>query len=159
MEGGECGGYFHVNFFFHPHILIPSYPHIITPSHPHTVTTTEALGIISEAADRTNDRIKELVCVHVWCVWCVQCVQCVHVWCVWCVQCVHVWCVWYVWCVHVWCVYTCSFIIHPQSCPSLLSLSPLSRRTPIQFSRSSDHCKTTKDPCLGLAEYFSKREC
>ena len=86
--------YPHILTSLHPHILIPSYPHIITPSHPHTDTTTEALGIISEAADRTNDRIKELVYVHVWCVWCVVCGVCgvCSVWCVCmcaCVVCVY----------------------------------------------------------------------
>ena len=69
-ECGECGvvlcvGLYLANsistctFFLTPS---PSHPHILTPSHPHILTTTEALDIISEAADRTNDRIKELVC-------------------------------------------------------------------------------------------------
>ena len=62
-----------VYFFFHPHILISSHPHTLTLTL--TTTTTEALDIISEAADRTNDRIKELVCACVHVCMCDVCVM------------------------------------------------------------------------------------
>lgn len=92
------------------------------------------------------------MCVRVWCVYVCMCdVVCVHVWCV---------CVCDAMCGVCIVSYDVTPILNP-ALPSSLSppFLPFSRKTPIQFSRSSDHCKTMKGPCLGLVEYFSKREC
>ena len=144
--------------------LTSSYPHTLTLSQPQRLWTSFQKLLIAQMTELRNWCV--YVCMCDVCVWCVYVCMCVGVCMCACVMCV--WCVYVCMC-DVMCgvcivSYDVASILNPALpfSPSLslpLPFLPLSRKTPIQFSRSSDHCKTMKGPCLGLAEYFSKREC